>query len=207
MESLHGKNYEKELPLGYKQAYYINAKNAKFGLIFNLISFISAAIVIIISILLLRCKGVSISVITKLDSSKKFLAYLCFFVVFLLYIILHELVHGFAYKVLTKEKLTFGMNWSCAFCGVPNIFTYRKTAIIAVVSPFALFTIFYIPILILLYFNSPLYFLVFSLIFGLHLGGCCGDLYLLILFVIKFKDKRTLMRDTGPEQFFYVPEN
>ena len=98
------------------------------------------------------------------------------------------------------------MSWSCAFCGVPHIFTYRKTALIAVIAPFAVFTLLFIPILILLYFVSPLYYLVMAVVFGLHLGGCSGDLYVLYLLTKKFKDKNTLMRDTGPEQFFYVYE-
>ena len=122
------------------------------------------------------------------------------------YIVLHELVHGIAYKIQTGEKLTFGISWSCAFCGVPNIYTYRRTAIVAVVSPFTIFTLLFIPILILLYCFSPLYYLLAAFIFGLHLGGCSGDLYVLYLLAVKFKDKKTLMRDTGPEQFFYIPD-
>ena len=74
------------------------------------------------------------------------------------------------------------------------------------ISPFAVFSLLLIPILIVLYFLSPLYYLIVAFIFGLHFGGCSGDLYVLYLLTAKFKDKKTLMRDTGPEQFFYVPD-
>ena len=48
----------------------------------------------------------------------------------------------------------------------------------------------------------------FLLIFlGLHIGGCSGDLYNTWLYLTKFKDPRTLTRDTGPVQTFYVPEH
>jgi len=130
--------------------------------------------------------------------------YLIFFGSMLVYLVLHELLHGLAYRALTGEKLTFGISWSCAFCGVPQIYTYRKTAIIAVIAPFAVFTVLLIPILVLLYFYSPLYYLIAAFIFGLHLGGCSGDLYALYLLAVKYRDRKTLMRDTGPEQFFYV---
>ena len=122
------------------------------------------------------------------------------------YIVLHELVHGAAYKALTGERLTFGMSWSCAFCGVPHIFTYRRTAIISTVAPLILFTLIFIPILGLLFHFSPLYFLIAAFIFGLHLGGCSGDVYVLYLLTVRFRNKKTLVRDTGPEQFFYVPD-
>ncbi len=203
MKNSNEKNFERELPTGYKQALYINAKSAKFGIIFNLISIFVWFIVMAAAIFSLRFKTHNIF---DLDIRQFWLAYLIFLVSMVGYIVLHELAHGAAYKTLTGEKLTFGMSWSCAFCGVPNIFTYRKTAIISTLSPFVVFTVLFIPILIVLYCFSPVYYLVAACIFGIHLGGCSGDLYVFCLLATKFKDRKTLMRDTGPEQFFYVIE-
>ena len=206
MKTLKEQTFERELPSTYRQALYINAKNAKFGIIFNLIALVVLVIVVALAFLSLNLVGKLSFDILKIDYIQLIVAYFVFFASMIGYIVLHEIVHGIAYKKLTGEKLTFGISWSCAFCGVPNIFTYRKTAIISVISPFALFTALFIPILVLLYFFNPLYYLIISFIFGLHLGGCSGDLYVLYLLTVKFKDKRTLMRDTGPEQFFYVPD-
>lgn len=206
MKTLKEQNFERELPAGYKQAMYINAKNAKFGIIFNLIALAVLAIVMAVAFLFLELGGKLSIDILKMEYTQLVVAYLIFFGAMIGYIVLHELVHGIAYKALTGEKLTFGMSWSCAFCGVPHIFTYRRTAIIAVVAPFAVFTVLFIPVLILLYFFSPLYYVIATFVFGLHLGGCSGDLYVLILFATKYKDPTTLMRDTGPEQYFYIPE-
>ncbi|MBO5305493.1 MAG: DUF3267 domain-containing protein [Clostridia bacterium] len=205
MRALKEQNFERELPAGYKRAMYINAKAAKFGLIFNLIALVVLALVMVAAFLSLRLGSKSLDIL-EMESSRLIAAYLIFMVSMIGYIVLHELVHGIAYKALTGEKLTFGMSWSCAFCGVPHIFTYRRIAIIAVISPFAVFTLLLIPILAVLYFFSPLYYLIFAFIFGLHLGGCSGDLYVLYLLTVKFKDPNTLMRDTGPEQFFYISD-
>ena len=206
MKTSSKQNFERELPIGYKQALYINAKNAKFGIVFNLIALAVLALVMAAAILSLYLSGNLSIDIFKVGRIKFIIAYFVFFASMLVYIVLHELVHGIAYKAMTGEKLTFGLSWSCAFCGVPNIYTYRKTALIAVLAPFAVFTVLFIPAVIILYFFSPLYYLIFAFIFGLHLGGCSGDLYVTFLLLTKFRSKKALMRDTGPEQYFYVPQ-
>ena len=205
MKTLEEQNFEKALPSGYRQVLYINAKNAKFGIIFNLIAFVVLVIVMALAALSLGFNGKLSSDILNIEYTQRLTACLIVLVSLFAYVVLHELVHGIAYKALTGEKLTFGISWSCAFCGVPHIFTYRKTAIVSVISPFAVFTVLFIPILVSLYCFSPLYFLIAAFLFGSHLGGCSGDLYVLYLLTAKYKDPKTLMRDTGPEQFFYVP--
>ncbi|MBE5733263.1 MAG: DUF3267 domain-containing protein [Clostridiales bacterium] len=200
------RNFENELPKGYKQALYINAKKAKFGIIFNLIALVVLAIVMTVSIIPLYYSGRFTLDIIKVGRLNYLVAMLVFVVALIGYIVLHELVHGIAYKILTGEKLTFGISWSCAFCGVPHIYTYRKTAIISVSAPLVLFTLILSPITALLYFVSPLYYLISAFILGIHLGGCSGDIYVLLLLGVKFRKKNVLMRDTGPEQFFYVKE-
>lgn len=116
------------------------------------------------------------------------------------YLVLHELVHGIVYKFMTREKLTFGISFSCAYCGVPDVFVTKKTALSALVAPFAVFTVaFALPIA----FVGDYAALFLSFLLVLHLGECSGDLYdmILLLFVIKGD---VLMKDTGPKQTFYV---
>ena len=206
MKTQKEQTFERELPSGYRQARYINAKNAKFGIIFNLIAVAVLVLVMAVAFLLLGLGDRSFDLSETVTPFELTVAYLIFIASMIAYVVLHEVVHGIAYKSQTGEKLTFGMSWSCAFCGVPHIFTYRKTAIIAVVAPFAVFTLLFLPLLVVLYFLNPLYYVLMSFIFGLHLGGCSGDLYVLYLLLVKYKCPRTLMRDTGPEQFFFVPD-
>ena len=207
MKSSDKKNFEKELPEGYKQVLYINAKDVKFGILFNLIGFAIMAAVMALAILPLGLNGRLSFDIIEVGLSRMQISCLILLLSLLSYIVLHELIHGVAYKKLTGEKLTFGMSWSCAFCGVPNIFTYKRCALISVLAPFAIFSLIFIPLTVALYFVDPLYYLLSALLLSLHLGGCCGDLYISLLLLFRFKSKELLMRDTGPEQFFYLPEN
>lgn len=204
MKTSREQNFERELPTGYKRAVHIDAKNAKFGIIFNLIGILIWVIVVVGAIFSLRFNNEFASGDYEIGESF-YLAYAVLGVYFI-YIILHELAHGIAYKMLTGEKLTFGISWSCAFCGVPKIYTYRKTALVAVMAPFVLFTLLSIPLLIFLYYFDPIYYLAAAALFGLHFGGCSGDLYIFILLTTKFKNNKTLMHDTGPEMSLYVTE-
>ena len=207
MKASRKQNFEENLPQGYTQALYINAKDKKLGIIFNSVALVVLMLILGAVFLILHLDGKLSLDILKMDGTKLLIFYLVFFGSMVSYIILHELVHGIAYKALTGEKLTFGISWSCAFCGVPNIYTYRKTALISVISPFLAFTVLFIPLLIVLYNISTLYFLVVAFLFGMHVGGCSGDLYVTFLLLTKFKDKKALMRDTGPEQYFFIPSN
>lgn len=193
--------YLKELPDGYEKIYSINAKNFKTGLILNVIGTVIMLIIFIPLLLLVD--------FTIINSDNLFQISIALFLCaigLLLYLVLHELVHGLVYKLTTGQKLTFGMSWSCAFCGVPNIFVTRRTAILALLAPFILFSIIFI-IALILTFAHPIVFIALSFVFALHVGGCVGDLFVFLLFVFKLKDKRILMNDTGPEQSFYAPTN
>ena len=132
--------------------------------------------------------------------------YLVLVVCLFSYIVLHELVHGAAYKALTHQKLTFGMTLTVAFCGVPDIYTSRKTAIIALTAPLVVFSIVFLALMACFRTSNPIYFAVFSILFSIHLGGCVGDMYMTLLLMTRFKDPRLLMRDTGPAQTIYLPE-
>ena len=196
-------NFVKEVPSGYVQVKYINAKNVKVGLIFNAICLLVAAAVITVAVLLAVNSGENIA---EANPIKTLIVTIIGIAVFFAYIILHELVHGVAYKQQTGEKLTFGLSWSCAYCGVPNVYVYRKTAIIAVAAPLIIFSIIFMATSAVAFFLDKTFFLLSAAILGFHLGGCSGDIYVLALLIFKFKNKKTLMRDTGPEQYFYLPK-
>ncbi len=116
------------------------------------------------------------------------------------YLVLHELAHGAAYRTLTHQKLRFGISPSAAFCGVPDIYVYRRTALISLLTPFVLFIpVFLIPAFLLPNAWDKIYVLF---LFAMHIGGCSGDLYDTALYLFKFKDPATLMQDTGPKQTF-----
>jgi len=197
-------HFERALPDGYIAAYSINAKSKKIGLIFNLIAIMIMAVTLI-SALLPFITGNKEYVFNATDA---LIAYPVFLLSMLAYIVLHELLHGLGYKITTHERLTFGISWSCAFCGVPKIYVYRKTAMIALILPLLTFTLILLPLSVLLFFYaSSVVYTLSVLLFAIHLGGCVGDIYVLLLLSFKYRSKFTLINDTGPMQTIYIPEN
>ncbi len=199
------KNYETALPQNYKEAFHIDARSKKVGLVMNLLSFIP-----LIGVIILVVFTADINLSEFRDASPSQLLWVALFCVVLMlsivaYMILHELVHGVVYKAMTKQKLKFGLSWSCAFCGVPDVYTYRKTAFLALIAPFAVFGVLFAALAVVFYFFNPVLYVLFAFLFGMHVGGCVGDLYMTGLLLFKYKDKKILMRDTGPEQWIYVP--
>lgn len=193
------KNYEEILPEGYKEIFHIDAKDKKTGLVLTLFSLILTILPLAILLPIYFCTKEF-----KFEFSYRTSLYLLgLAVAMILYMVLHELVHGIAYKSLTKQKLTFGISWSCAYCGVPNIYVYRKASMIALIAPFAVFTLVFGSLVVWFYFLDGTLFFLMSLLFSIHVGGCIGDLYMFTLFLFKYKDKTLLMKDTGPEQFLY----
>lgn len=192
------KTFERSVPEGYREVYHIDAANKKTGVLMTLGSLFIAAILIFV---FFKTAGK-----IDIDLSGLFKYYIVFLVSMIAYIVLHELTHGAVYKALTKEKLRFGITWSAAFCGVPDIYTYRSAALGSLVAPFALFTVILIPVLVWLRGFDAGWYIAVGVIFSLHVSGCVGDLFMTLLFLAKFKDPATLMRDTGPEQWIYTKD-
>ena len=193
-------NFERELPKGYSLVKTIDAKDKKLGIIFNLIAI---AIFFVVFVLAFVPMIINIEKLEEISGVEIFLGLIGIFA----YMVLHELVHGIAYKIKTGEKLTFGISWSCAFCGVPKIFTYRKPALFAVLAPLVAFTALFVPLLIITYIYNPSLYLTLLIVFCMHLGGSTGDAYVAILLLTKYKDDTTLMNDTGPKMTFFSYDN
>ena len=194
------KNFERELPSGYKLALHINAKDKGTAILLALGSLAITAVVFVLLLIPFFRSGIDLSGIAP---GAFFLFYGVFLVSMILYTILHELTHGLVYKVMTGEKLVFGITTAVAFCGVPKIYTYRRCALAALLAPLGVFTILIGGFVLFLSFVNPLYYIGFSFIFALHLGGCIGDGYLSYLLLTRYKDEDILIKDTGPEQFIY----
>ncbi len=187
------KTYEKMLPEGYEPVCVIDAKSKKVSVRMTVFSLILTLAIIAVAALLLRPTG--------LREQFRPLSYFVFLAALFLYIVAHELVHGIAYKLLTHEKLTFGLTRSVAYCGVPDIYVYRKTALISLLAPFVVFTpVFLLPAILLSREWDKLYA---AILLAIHIGGCVGDLYDTALLLTRLRDPGTLMNDTGPKQTFY----
>lgn len=188
------KKFEKELPQGYEADFTVDAENKKTAVLMNVAALIITAILIVASYFLIK----PTDFLENFRVSRYFIVVGVLFV----YIVLHELVHGIAYKLMTKQKLKFGITFSAAFCGVPDIYVYRKTALISLLAPLTVFSVLLILAAVLLKNEwDKLYALI---LFSIHFGSCAGDIYDTVLYLFKFRDSSVLMRDTGPKQTFYV---
>ena len=191
------KNYETALPEGYREALTVDAKNKKTSALLTLASILITAAALVLSILIIRPKDFL--------SNFNLVKYFITLAALPAYVVLHELTHGAAYKLLTHQKLTFGLTLTVAFCGVPQIYVYRRTALISLLAPFTVFTIIFGGAVLLL---PEAWDKVYAAaLLSLHLGGCLGDLYDTFLYLTRFREPRTLMRDTGPTQVFLCRKN
>ena len=193
--------FYKELPDNYEMVFKVDVNSKKTILLLSLVNLLITA-VLLAFVIVLPFIYTPASAIPRLSPDIYFLLFA--FLLFL-YIILHELTHGAAYKILTHEKLTFGITLTCAFCGVPDIYVSRRTSLIALCAPLVVFSVIFGALSIGMYFYDYYLFYIFGGLFAFHLGGCVGDIYDLILLNGRFKDDRILIKDTGPAQTFYLP--
>lgn len=197
------KNAYRELPEGYREDRVIDAKDKKTVVRMNVI-----ALGIMIAVVALLCVALGLNpwkIITgSAGEGYTILAYLIFMITMVAYIILHELTHGAAYKLLTREKLTFGMTLTVAYCGVPDLYVNRKTALISVLAPFVVYDIVFGLMIALL--TDPLYRFLSVVLLAIHISGCIGDLLVTKVLLFDYKKKDLLMNDTGPKQTFCVKE-
>lgn len=194
----HRPAFEETLPADYREIRRIDATVPRTGAIFNILALIPLVIAVLPVVM-------RYSFDDFMASPYSIHAFFLLTVSLIGYIFLHELTHGLAYKLLTGKRLTFGLSWSCAFCGVPSIYIYRRTALIACAAPFVLFTVLLVPLYVLAYLFDGALALMCAILLGLHLGGCIGDLYVCLLLLLRYRDGALLMRDTGPKQSFYLP--
>ena len=190
--------YELAVPGGYREVYHIDATHKKTAIRMT----IGATVILVVAAALVLL----FADFSRLDLSRIMIYDITWIVMMIVYIVLHELTHGAVYKALTHQKLSFGISWSAAFCGVPDVYTYRRTALLSLAAPLTVFTVVLIPLMIYFHSADMGWYLVCGLTFALHISGCIGDMYMIKLFLSRFKDPRTLMRDTGPAQWVYVPE-
>lgn len=194
------KTFEPVLPAGYVKTKEIDAKESGFALKLNLLGMIPTAAIIAVAFIVIR----PFTRETVMSNPYILPGLIGFLLSYIIYIVLHELTHGAAYKALTGRKLKFGFTGLVAFCGVPDIYVYRATALISLLAPFVVFSIVF-GILPAVLTDPWLRFLAWTLL-AVHIGGCAGDLYDTFLLLFKFRNPELLMNDTGPVQTFYEPQ-
>ncbi|MGN0812988.1 MAG: DUF3267 domain-containing protein [Candidatus Coproplasma sp.] len=188
-------NYYKELPEGYKEVYCINAKKTSVGVILNLIAF-GIALTLIAGIFFIKFElpyEIEMSLNTVL-------AMLSLCLSLIAYMVVHELTHGLFYKLMTKQKLRFGLTLTVAYCGLKEGYVNKKTSLLAVLAPLVIHSIWMI--LLIIFLPANIWVLMVIALFSIHVAGCVGDMW--VAFMLIFRLNSTVLTcDDGPCQRFY----
>ncbi len=189
-------NYYKDLPAGYKEVYHIDAKENSVGILLNLIGGL-IALLLIVGIFLLKF-GVRFDFDLELELA---LAFLALALSLFAYLVVHELTHGLFYKLLTKQKLRFGLTLTVAYCGLKEGYVNKKTCLISVLAPLVIHSVWMI--LLIIFLPANVWAVMVIMLFALHFGGCVGDMWVAFMLIFRFKGNTVLTCDDGPCQRFF----
>ncbi len=193
-------NYYKDLPQGFKEDYRIDAKKSSTIVLLNVLSFL--LMVIVGGATYLLRFGTRPLYEKEVGDAMVAVALVIVIAGYFAYLVVHELTHGISYKLLTKQKLKFGLTLYVAYCGLREGYVNKKTALIAILAPFVVHSIWMLLAVFLI--AEPLISMAFLVLFALHFGGCVGDLWGTCILLFKYAGKPVLMSDSGPRQIFYT---
>lgn len=177
------------LPAGYKEIYSIDLqKDKKVALVVNLIA-------LVISILLIVSAHFLVPITALFDMEaglgNYIIRFLTLIVLLIVYMVLHELVHGIAMKICGTQKVKYGFTGVYAFAGSDDY--YNKSAYIFIaLAPVVLWGI---VLAVIIPFVSTTWFWVIYFIQVMNISGAAGDLFVTVRFSRFPKD--ILVRDTG----------
>ncbi len=177
------------LPENYKQIFSVNLqKDKKIALLINLIAFAIAIIMIVPMHLVLPIQTLFSMKEGLLNYALRFA---CLIIFSVLYIILHEAVHGIAMKICGTKKVRYGFTGLYAFAGSGDYYNKRCYIFISL-APVVLFGV----LLALIQPFVPeswswvIYFVQIS-----NISGAAGDIYVTAKFSRMPKD--ILVQDSG----------
>lgn len=186
--------FESNLPSGYKKVLIIDGEDTKYMVLFSLVS----CFLLIVLTLIIKPNKPNMDDANLLQLFEPLL-------LTLVYIVMHESVHAFVYKIVTKKKLTFGFNFIYAYCGIPNVYVYRIVGLISAMAPFLVFNIVFV--LAINCISNPIDRYQVLETFVLHIAGCVPDIYSSLLLLFKYRDKAILIKDEGTKQILYCKES
>lgn len=180
-----------ELPEGYKEIKSVDFIRDKKAFIFiNLF----ATIIFIIMLLI----GIIINPTKKLVFDEHFFGFLLFaFILLFIYIILHELIHGYFIRKFSGKKAHYGFTGIFAYAGSESYFN-KKDYIIIALSPVVILGI---VLLIINLVIPPGYFWIVYFIQINNIAGGVGDYY--ITYIMSKMPEDTLTQDRGVSMVMY----
>lgn len=176
------------LPEGYQEIYAIDLqKNKKMSLLVNFLSLVIAAVVAIPMHFVVPFQ----SFIYTFPGAPRIVSIGAFLGLVVLYMVLHELVHGVAMRICGTKKIKYGFTLMYAFAGSDDYYA-KKPYIFIALAPIVVWGIVLAVINLLV---PRQWFWMVYLIQVINLSGAAGDLFVTVKFSRLPKD--ILVRDYG----------
>ncbi|MBQ4037282.1 MAG: DUF3267 domain-containing protein [Clostridia bacterium] len=184
-----------QLPEGYEEIYSVDLqKNKKLALFVNFLA-------VVIGVILAVPVHFSIPIWTLFDMEQGLAVYFTRFAVLMLllvmYMVLHELVHGMAMKLCGTRKVKYGFTGLYAFAGSDDYYD-RASYIFIALAPVVLWGI--VLALITPCVPTSWFWVVYSIQIS-NLSGAAGDLF--VAFKFSRLPKDILIRDHGVGMHVY----
>lgn len=186
--------YELDLPSRYTEVAYVCFDNVRTGFLYDLKAVLPGILLSFIGWILVKPTISQILIALGIFAASIFP-----------YFSLHEIIHGTVVKIMTGQSVEIGFNRSGAYCGMPKLYMYRMAALWCTAAPLVVFSLLLGLGTIILIAVGHWMFLSLGLLFVLHLLGCRSDVNLLKE-LRKSKKPAMLVKDTGKEQWFYLPK-
>lgn len=187
------------LPEGYKEIYFIDLqKDKKMAFLVNMIA-------VLISVAMIVPMHFVVPITALFDMSAGMGAYILRFgamlVLMVVYMVLHELVHGIAMKLCGTKKVKYGFTGMYAFAGSTDYYP-KKPYIFIALAPVVLWGI---VIAVINPFVPRVWFWVVYFLQIMNISGAAGDLFVTVKFSRMPKD--ILIKDHGVGMTVYSAES
>lgn len=191
---MKGMNIKDLEGLGYKECTKIDlVKNKKEALLVNIYGIIIMVVMAVFIPLLIMGGIIEFNLETTFP-----LFFIVLLISLILYIPLHEIVHGIVLKNYTDEKLSFGWKLVYAYCGSKEAVVDRKEYYAVALAPLLVFSVVFISLMVL---NPSLSF-VWYVMELMNVSGSVGDIYVSIK-LRKEKSRDILITDSGTDMSFW----
>ena len=191
---MKGMNIKDLEGLGYKECTKIDlVKNKKEALLVNIYGIIIMVVMAVFIPLLIMGGIIEFNLETTFP-----LFFIVLLISLILYIPLHDIVHGIVLKKYTDEKLSFGWKLVYAYCGSKEAVVDRKEYYAVALAPLLVFSVVFISLMVL----NPSLSLVWYVMEIMNVSGSVGDIYVSIK-LRKEKSRDILITDSGTDMSFW----
>ena len=191
---MKGMNIKDLEGLGYKECTKIDlVKNKKEALLVNIYGIIIMVVMAVFIPLLIMGGIIEFNLETTFP-----IFFIVLLISLILYIPLHEIVHGIVLKKYTDEKLSFGWKLVYAYCGSKEAVVDRKEYYAVALAPLLVFSVVFFSLMVL----NPSLSLVWYVMEIMNVSGSVGDIYVSIK-LRKEKSRDILITDSGTDMSFW----